>query len=111
MEPQKTAIKLIKNSESFKIIISDFLEKKIRFTCSKIWDVEWSGILFYKVEGTFENKDLVIRGIDFFPMDIGSAAYTEFVNSPDAISYMVDADLLDCQTGLIHSHNNMAKLY
>lgn len=102
MEQPKTATKLVKNSESFKIIISDFLERKIRYTCSKIWDVEWSGILFYKTEGTFEDKNLVIRGIDFFPMDIGSAGYTEFVNSPDAISYMVDADLLECQTGLIH---------
>jgi hypothetical protein len=101
MEPQKT-LKLIKSAVSFKLIVTEFLEKKIRLACSKIWDVEWSGILFYRVEGTMENNDLVIKGVDFFPMDIGTSTYTEFQNSPEAVAYMAEADLLDCQVGLIH---------
>lgn len=40
-------------------------------------------------------------------MDLGESAFTDFVESPEIISYMVDNDLLDCYTGLIHSHNNM----
>lgn len=45
-------------------------------------------------------------------MDIGNAAYTEFDMSPDVISYMAEnPELLDCQMGLIHSHNNMATFF
>lgn len=45
-------------------------------------------------------------------MDIGTAAYTEFDMSPDVISYMTNnPELLDCQMGLIHSHNQMATFF
>ena len=41
-------------------------------------------------------------------MDIGTASYTEFDMSSDVISYMTDnIELLDCQIGLYHSHNQM----
>lgn len=40
-------------------------------------------------------------------MDLGESTFTDFVESPEIIAYMVDNDLLDCYTGLIHSHNNM----
>lgn len=45
-------------------------------------------------------------------MDIGSAAYTEFDVEPSVIAYMCNhPELLDCQMGLIHSHNNMATFF
>ena len=44
-------------------------------------------------------------------MDIGSSTYTEFDMNPYVISYMTDNDLLDCQVGLIHSHNNMTTFF
>lgn len=110
----KPILELIHKQDVFKILISENTEKKIRFLCKNIWDVEWSGILFYKIEGTFEDKSLVIRCIDLFQMDIGTSGYTEFNVSPDMATYMVDhPELLEegVYQGLIHSHNNMAKQF
>lgn len=98
----------MKKSDTFKLIIPEEVEKKIRYICQQIWKDEWSGTLFYKLEGRFEDGTLAIRCVDIYVMDIGTAAYTEFDMSPDVISYMTDnPELLDCQMGLIHSHNNM----
>lgn len=96
--------------KNYRLVIPEEVESKIRFLCDKIHDVEWSGTLFYNIEGTFEDNNLVATCKDVYLMDIGSAAYTEFNMSPDVISYMAqNPELLDCKTGLIHSHNNMAK--
>lgn len=100
--------------DTFKIIIPSEVEGKIRFLCRNIWDVEWSGILFYKTEGSFEDKSLVIRCIDIFQMDIGTGGYTEFFMSPDVASYMVEHPELTeagVYQGLIHSHNKMSTFF
>lgn len=94
------------------MIISEEVEKKIRYLCQQIWDDEWSGILFYKPEGSFEDNTLVIKCTDIYVMDIGTSAYTVFDMSPEVINYMtVNPELLDCQMGLIHSHNKMATFF
>lgn len=97
---------------NYKLIIPAEVERKIRFTCQKVWNTEWSGTLFFTHEGSFENNDLVIRCVDIYIMDIGTQAYTEFDMNPDVISYMCEnPELLDCQMGLIHSHNNMSTFF
>ena len=108
----KKRIELIKSQKSYKLFIPLEVEKKIRYLCQQISDIEWSGALFYTPEGSFEDDSLVIKCTDIFPMDIGTAAYTEFDMSPDVISYMAyNPELLDCQVGLIHSHNKMATFF
>lgn len=110
----KPVLELVHRQDIFKIVIPAEVEKKIRFLCKNIWDVEWSGVLFYKVEGAFEDKSLTIRCVDLFQMDIGSSIYTEFNVSPDIATYMVDhPELLEegIYQGLIHSHNNMATFF
>lgn len=105
---------MVHRQDTFKIVIPVEVERKIRFLCKNIWDVEWSGVLFYKVEGSFEDKSLAIKCIDLFQMDIGTGAYTEFSVSPDISAYMVDhPELLEegVYQGLIHSHNNMATFF
>lgn len=102
--------KLVQRSNiyDYKIIIPTEVERKIRFVCQEVWDTEWSGTLFFTHEGSFENNDLVIRCVDIYIMDIGTKTYTEFDMNPDVIAYMCEnPELLDCQVGLIHSHNNM----
>lgn len=97
---------------NYKLIIPAEVERKIRFVCQKVWSTEWSGTLFFTHEGSFENDDLVIRCVDIYIMDIGTQAYTEFDMNPDVISYMCEnPELLDCQMGLIHSHNNMSTFF
>lgn len=110
----KPVLELVHRQDMFKIVIPVEVEKKIRFLCKNIWDVEWSGVLFYKVEGAFEDKSLTIRCVDLFQMDIGTSTYTEFNVSPDMATYMVDhPELLEegIYQGLIHSHNNMATFF
>lgn len=108
------AISLVQKSGTYnyKLIIPAEVERKIRFACQKVWSTEWSGTLFFTHEGSFENNDLVIRCVDIYIMDIGTQAYTEFDMNPDVIAYMCEnPELLDCQMGLIHSHNNMSTFF
>ena len=103
---------LVKQSTSYKIIIPAAVERQIRFLCERVWDTEWSGVLFYTPSGDFSDGSLEIHCVDIFPMDIGNATYTEFNMSPDVISYMAQKpELLDCKMGLIHSHNNMSTFF
>lgn len=97
---------------NYKLVIPAEVERKIRFACQRVWNTEWSGTLFFTHEGSFENDDLVIRCVDIYIMDIGTQAYTEFDMNPDVIAYMCEnPELLDCQMGLIHSHNNMSTFF
>ena len=88
---------------NYKLLIPVEVERKIRFTCQKIWNTEWSGTLFFTYEGSFEDDNLVIKCEDIYIMDIGNQTYTEFDMNPDVIAYMTEnPKLLDCQIGLIH---------
>ena len=117
MEETKQPTKVISlvqksGTYNYKLIIPAEVERKIRFTCQKVWSTEWSGTLFFTHEGSFENNDLVIRCVDIYIMDIGTQSYTEFDMNPDVIAYMTEhSELLDCQMGLIHSHNNMSTFF
>lgn len=111
-QTQKKALSLEKHTDTYKLVIPADVEKKIRHLCNRISQVEWSGTLFYTHSGSYEEGTLEIRCVDIFPMDIGSQTYTEFDMSPDVIAYMTTRpELLDCQMGLIHSHNNMATFF
>ena len=113
-ETKQQVISLVQKSGTYnyKLIIPAEVERKIRFTCQKVWDTEWSGTLFFTYEGSFENNDLVIRCVDIYIMDIGTQAYTEFDMNPDVIAYMTEnPELLDCQLGLIHSHAGMQTFF
>lgn len=117
MEEVKQPMKVISlvqksGTYNYKLIIPAEVERKIRFVCQKVWSTEWSGTLFFTHEGSFENNDLVIRCVDIYIMDIGTQAYTEFDMNPDVIAYICEnPELLDCQMGLIHSHNNMSTFF
>lgn len=117
MEETKQPTKVISlvqksGTYNYKLIIPAEVERKIRFACQKVWSTEWSGALFFTHEGSFENNDLIIRCVDIYIMDIGTQAYTEFDMNPDVIAYMCEnPELLDCQMGLIHSHNNMSTFF
>lgn len=111
---QKKVIPLVQKSGTFnyKIIIPKEVEQKIRYACDKIHNVEWSGTLFFTVNGNFEDNNLEILCKDIYIMDIGNSTYTEFDMNPGVVSYMCEnSELLDCQLGLIHSHNNMPTFF
>jgi hypothetical protein len=87
------------------------VENKIRILLNNIYNIEWSGVLFYTYTGSFENNDLVITCEDIYPMNIGNSVYTEFENTPDIAGYIVDNQLFDCCHGLCHSHHSMQTFF
>lgn len=108
---EKKSLSLIDRRSMYKLIIPDLVQRKIREWCYHFPTKEWSGTLFYTVEGSFEDNSLVITCKDIYVSDIGSATYTEFDHSADIVTYQAMNDLLDCYTGLIHSHNQMATFF
>lgn len=105
-------MELIENNKKVHLDISMAAEYKIRALCSMLPNREWSGVLFYEVEGGFEDLNYMKLHVkDFMTLDIGSNVFTEFEVTPDVCAYMVDNNLLDCQTGLIHSHNTMSTFF
>ena len=100
--------KLIKKDNTYKLIITPSLEEKIRFLCARFPANEYSGVLFYDYTGRFEDNSLVLTAKDFCLMDYGSATYTEFDKSAEICNYMIENDLLGCQQGLMHSHDQMS---
>lgn len=95
-------IQLIKKSELYKLTVTQELEKKIRFLCDKLPHNEWSGTLFYTIEGSFEDNNLHVICKDFFLQDVGESTYTEFQNDVDLAGYIAEHELWDCYTGLMH---------
>ena len=96
-----------------KVIIPKKVEHIIRTFCNALPSNEWSGVLFYKVNGSFKDKNLEIICEDIFLMDIGTPTFTEFeFTNPDIASYLADhPDLMDCYQGLIHSHDSMTAFF
>lgn len=111
----KQNLTLIKSSDKeFNLFIPREVEAKIRHLCMRVPNLEWSGTLFYKTEGSMEDGTFKVTCIDLFVMDIGTSTTTDYDESVDVVSYMVDhPELLQdgvCQ-GLIHSHNNMQTFF
>ena len=107
-------LELLHQQTIYKMVIPQEVERKIRLLCREIHNVEWSGVLFYKTTGAFEDKSLTITCVDIFQMDEGTGGYTEYDMSPDVCSYICDhPELMEAgiYQGLIHSHNQMASFF
>ena len=111
MEEKKKEVRLVlDNSIKYKLIVKKQLEDKIRYLCAKFPNNEYSGALFYRVNGDF-NNNLVVECVDFCLCDIGSSTYTEFETRPEVVTYMCDNDLIGCYIGLMHSHDKMSTFF
>lgn len=102
---------MLKKDLPFKLIIPSDVQRKIDLMCLKINNIEWSGSLFYEVEGSWKENNLVIKLLDFFLQDIGDSGSTTFEQTPDMVGYRLDHDLLTAHMGLIHSHHNMQAFF
>lgn len=69
-------------------------------------------MLFTSYEGSFEDGSLVITCQDLYPMDLGSATFTDFKMDESVAGYIAENfDLFACDMNLIHSHNQMAAFF
>lgn len=99
-------------SDTYKIHVPKKVEEKIRYLCRKFPTLEWSGVLFTKHSGSFEDKNLEIYCEDFYPMDLGTSTYTDFNMSEDVVAYMAEnIELFECDLGLVHSHNSFSAFF
>lgn len=82
---------------------------KIKYLCRAIPKVEWSGVLFYTIEGSIKNPaTMVITLKDILPMDKGSKAYTEYDLDERFETYLMEKPVrMSYNVGHIHSHNDM----
>lgn len=95
----------------FKLTISPKVENKIRTICSKIYQVEWSGILFYSITGELSDPSTEIVAEDLILMHKGTSGFTEFKIDEEVIHYMAMEGITDMKMALIHSHNNMSSYF
>lgn len=107
----QTVRNLVEKSGSYKLIIPEEVNRKIKEWCRQLPSTEWSGILFYTSTGSFDDNTLKLTCKDFIVLDIGNQTTTEFSQDPEIIAYMDENNLLDCYQALIHSHHNMAAFF
>ena len=98
-----TLPQLTKMSSTYKLFVPKKVEEKIRYLCRKFPSLEWSGILFTKHTGNFEDGSLEIHCEDIYPMDLGSSGFTQFRMDETVAGYIADnIELFDCDVNLIH---------
>lgn len=111
MNEQKKLPHLKKIESTYKLTVPTTVEEKIRYLLRKFPQTEWSGVLFYKHEGKFEDGSLHIICQDIYPMDLGDSTFTSFTMDEDVAHYMAEnVELFECEMGLVHSHHSMSKL-
>lgn len=102
---------LVAKQDLYDLVITNNVYKKIQQWCKICPRLEWSGYLFYHIEGSLKNKDLKITTDDFLVLNIGDSTATTFTVTPEVTLFMVDNNLVDSKIGLIHSHNQMAAFF
>lgn len=106
---------LLELNQKITLNIDKQILEKIKFLCHNIKDVEWSGILFYKLKGTISNPDKVSIDIkDILLMNKGSKTYTNFSWDSDLVNYQINNPISIEENwikGLIHSHNTMSVFF
>jgi hypothetical protein len=84
--------------------------QQIQYLCKNIAKVEWSGVLFYTVEGSIKDPSTFKINLEhILPLDMGSASYTEYDFDARYIDFLEeDFDVRSKWTvGQIHSHHCM----
>ena len=86
---------------------------QIRYLCREIAKVEWSGVLYYKVEGSIKDPaNMVLTLEEVLPLHKGTSGYTEYEFGDAFVEHMMENEHLeDCKMGHIHSHNTMGVFF
>lgn len=97
-----------------KVNIPKKVQDQIKHLCNTINTIEWSGPLFYSMEGSIEDpKNLVITLEEILPLDIGTSGYTEYRMGPAVSKFMRENEVFEkgWKMGHIHSHHNMGVFF
>lgn len=96
-----------------KVVMPEKILHQIQYLCRDIAKVEWSGILFYSVEGSIKDPtNMIITLEDILPMHKGTSTFTEYSFDERVVEHMMDNEHLEnCKIGHIHSHNTMGVFF
>tara|TARA_R110002050_G_scaffold57833_5_gene130066 strand:+ start:423 stop:1508 length:1086 start_codon:yes stop_codon:yes gene_type:complete len=110
---QKEKHKVVDSKQTIKTVVTIDVYNKMKYLCQKISAVEWSGVLFYTVEGSIKDpENMVITMRNILPLDKGTSGYTEYVLDDRLTNFLMDnPDHLGYKIGHIHSHNTMAVFF
>lgn len=104
------ALPIVKANTKFKVVVSLNVQEEVKKLCKEISHVEWSGILYYTING------IEIRLEAILPMDKGTAGFTEYDTDSRFITFLEekqkelgigDEIFATWKRGHIHSHVNM----
>lgn len=89
------------------------MQNQISFLCQQCPSLEWSGTLFYTVEGELGEDEFSITTEELYLQDIGTGTYTEYdPGNPDFIKFMMENPrMMTLKQGHIHSHNSMGVFF
>lgn len=108
---------MISQPEQLPLVINQEVFNKIKFLCNKINKVEWSGVLFYKINGSIRTpSEFSIEIADILLMDKGTSGYTEYNFDESVAEFIMDKAMEDptwmtIKIGHIHSHNTMGVFF
>lgn len=107
----KKQLPVVQLQDKIKVVMPDEVLHKVKFLCKQIMKDEWSGMLFYSIEGTVkEPSKMIITLQDILPMDKGSAAFTSYDIDRRYEDYLLEEGQehrMEWHVGHIHSHNVM----
>lgn len=104
---------IVTSTKKGKLYLTNNLMKQINMLHSYVGNVEWSGPVFYKVKGgSIANPETIdIEAFAMYPMDIGTAGYTEYEFDVEQTMDMHDyyPEILEkgWDMGHMHTHHNM----
>lgn len=96
-----------------KLIISKKIQHQIAWLHNKVGGKEWSGLLFYKVDGSITDLDNIqFTATDIFLKDIGTSGFTGYEFNEDIIDAYDTIDEADNKKiGHIHTHYSMGAYF
>lgn len=101
-----------------KLVLSRNIINQIDYFHKIVGKDEWSGVLVLRIDsGSIENpKEFALTAVEILPMDIGTAAYTEYEFDLAGDPYQMDkigGVMLDktLKMGHIHTHHSMGVFF
>ena len=97
-------------------VIGKDLAQDILYCLSKRPNLEWSGLLFWKIneEADLEDPETIEIEVEHMHLqDLGSGTYTDFSNDGGELIDLYDGkpELMEMRCGLIHSHHTMKAFF
>ena len=103
-----------KLKDKIQVIIPKKVDDQIKYLCKEISTIEWSGVLFYTLEGSIKDpKNCKITLEEILPLDKGTSGATSYELGINVVKFMAkhNAPEKNWKVGHIHSHHSMSVFF